>query len=112
MSNDNITDLPSSGAKILPFRAATPAVTPQVTVAPADRNIVAMLENFLALAKEGKIVFAALATVNNEGVGFSSWEPEYSSPTLVTSAAGAVAYLSHRYNQAMVEGADLGDEGA
>lgn len=94
MSNDNV---------IVPFAKVTPKVTEKPT-APSNHLIVAMLEGFLDRAKAGEIQFCAVATVSEKGVAFSSWEPEESNPTLITSAMGAISYLDHRFGASAVNG--------
>jgi hypothetical protein len=98
MTNDN-----EGTSAVLPFKPRI--VTPEVT--PSDQNnadpaIVKLFEDYLKAAKDGKIKFAALATVDADGVGYSTWEPEKSSPTGITQALGAVAYLNHRFNTAVI----------
>lgn len=85
-------------AKIIPFP------NPKV-----DRDIVKMLEHQLALAKEGKIMFAAFAAVNDQGVAYSGWCPdEFDHQAKLTGAMGAVAFLNARFNEAVLIGADEG----
>lgn len=102
-------------AAILPFapvaagpRMAQP-VTPEVTAESlaVDPKLVKLFEDLLRAATLGKITFAAVASVDYQGIAFSTWEPEDDmSPQQITQAMGAVGYLSHRFNQSCVEGAD------
>jgi hypothetical protein len=81
------------------------AVTPKVTE-PKDA-IIELLEDYLESAKAGKIQFLAVATIDDRGVAFSTWEPEVdNSPQLITSSLGAVSYLNFRFNQACAAGAE------
>lgn len=98
MTNDN---------GVIPFKPRV--VTPEVTPATPDAAIVALLEAYLERAKSGKIKFAAIATVDDMGVAISTWEPEQSSPQLITQALGAVAYLNYRFAASVDEGAVIDD---
>lgn len=90
----------------IPFKPR--GVTPKVTQ--PDQMIVGILEEYLRLAREGKIAFVALAALDHNGVGVSSWEPEGIPPHLTTAAIGAVSFLNHRFNSTCLDGADFGDE--
>lgn len=94
MSNDN---------KVVPFKVVTSEVTPSDQKA-ADPLIVKMFETYLKLARDGKIKFAAIAAVDDEGVAITTWEPETSAPTVITQAAGSVAMLCHRFMAAVESG--------
>lgn len=95
MSNDN---------KVLPFKAVA-KVTPEVTVAPPNQRLVAMLEGYLESAKAGKIIFMAIAMVDDKGVAQTSWEPETMDPMAITAGLGAIAFLSYRFSASVNEGA-------
>lgn len=107
-------------ATILPFKVApgteimgptleaTPGVTPEVTPSDpntADKRIVKLFEDYLEKARRGEIMFAAIASVQN-GIAYSTWEPEKSTPQIISTALGSVSYLNHRFNRACDEGAD------
>jgi hypothetical protein len=95
MMNDN-------DGVVIPFKANRLIVTPEVT--PPDHNaadpgIVKLLEDYLRADKEGKISFVAIASVDSNGVAFSTGEPENrGTPQLTTQALGAVSFLNFRFN--------------
>lgn len=81
---------------------------------PYDNDaVVAHLEHTLALAKEGKIKFVGIATVNDQGIGYASWAPDDElSHGLLTSALGSVSFLNARLLEASLAGVDEPDEAA
>jgi hypothetical protein len=94
----------------IPFkpRVVTPEVTPKA--AAPDAAVISILEDYLQAAKDGKVKFVALASVDNRGVAYSTWEPDdLGGPTLITQALGAVSFLSFRFNQSCAGGAEFDD---
>lgn len=85
-------------AKIIPF--------------PSDRTaIVKFLEQQLALAKEGKIKFIAVAVVNDQNIGYSGWAPDdHIEQVLLTAALGTVGFLNARFYESALAGADVTEE--
>lgn len=99
MTQDNTIPFPPRG---VPPKVTPPEGTP-------DPMVVGILEEYLTLARAGKVAFIALAALDHSGVGVSSWEPEGIPPRLTTAAIGTVSFLNHRFNGACLEGADFGD---
>lgn len=84
-------------AKIIPFP------TPQNE---NQNALVRMLTAQLALAKEGKIKFCAIAAVSADGHAFSGWATDDDmDPALVTAAIGAVSFLKSRFDESVLAGA-------
>jgi hypothetical protein len=96
MAGDNTIPFPPRG---LPSKVTSP-----------DHKIVEILEQYLELARAGKVAFIALAALDQHGVGVSSWEPEGIPPRLTTAAIGTVSFLNHRFNDACLEGADFASD--
>ncbi|RZN09649.1 hypothetical protein CWO91_16610 [Bradyrhizobium genosp. SA-3] len=96
MTNDN--------EKIVPFKPKL--VTPESKTSPTPNlDIVATLEEYLAMARKGELQFVAFAYVNHEGVGYSAWSPaEDLDPVLNTSAIGAVSFLNARFLDSAIAG--------
>src|SRR5437773_1016208 len=99
MSNDNV---------VVPFKLVTPEVTPPDHNA-ADPSIVKLLEDYLKAAQEGKVAFVAIASVDRNGVAFSTWEPHAAPPQIVTQGLGAISFLNFRFNESCSEGAEYDD---
>lgn len=76
---------------------------------PVSSDVVQLLESQLALAKEGKISFVAMALLNDRNVAYSAWTPdEFHSQSHLTSAMGCVSFLSARFGEAVLAGAEEG----
>lgn len=81
-------------AKIIPFPNPN-----------ADKAVVQLLEHQLALAKEGKTKFLAMAVVANDDVGYSAWAPyDEIGQQLLTSALGSVGFLNARFYESALAG--------
>lgn len=97
----------NNGFKVLPFKRVTPKVTAGNT---PDPEIIKFFEKYLEAAKAGKIKFAGLATVDEEGVASTSWEPEDTTPQIISAALGAVNFLNYRFANSAAEGGAYTDK--
>jgi hypothetical protein len=69
-------------------------------------SLIRMLEDFLERAKKGDIIFAAVAVLGKDGVGYSDWAPDSMGPTMLTAAVGSVAFMNSRIMMAAVDGSE------
>lgn len=80
------------------------------TALPVDMEVVRMLEIQLALAKEGRVKFVALAAVSSDNIGYSAWAPDSEMPQdLCTTALGSITFLHARFNESVLHGVAISE---
>lgn len=92
-------------AEVIPFKPHLVVLTPEGKQ--ADKDVVEMLEDYLARAKRGEIKWCAIAYLDPANTAYTVWAPnddsEIQGPVL-SAALGATSFLNHRLLNAALIG--------